>query len=75
MKGKVHEETRTALAQMFLPELHQARWAERLAQLCDDQDKAIDPAEVQAIEELIREHYAHEHDIEQTRRHVLGHKP
>ena len=72
MSGKVSEETRRELAKMFLPELHQARWAERLAQLQEQQDAATDPAAVQVIEEQIIEHYTHQHDIEQTRREVLG---
>ena len=72
MSGKVSEETRRTLTKMFLPELHQARWAERLAQLREQQDAATEPAEVQAIEERIIEHYKHRHDVEQTRREVLG---
>lgn len=75
MSGKVSEETRRALTKMFLPELHQARWAERLAQLQEQQDATTDPAKVQAIEEQIIEHYTHQYDVEQTRGEVLGDEP
>lgn len=57
---------------MFLPELHQAWWAERLAQLQDEQDAATDPAQVQAIEDRILEHYKAQYDIDQTRERMLG---
>jgi len=66
--GVVSPETKAVLDKMFLPELHQTRWAERLAQLQDEQDAATDPAQVQAIEEQIREHYKHEYDVSQTER-------
>ena len=55
-KSKVTEETRRELCQMFLPELHQAWWAEQLAQLRDQQHFAADPAEVESLEARIREH-------------------
>ena len=55
---------------MFLPELHQARWAERLAQLHEEQCKATTGAEREAIEAQISEHYKQRHNIEQTRSHI-----
>lgn len=68
--SKVSDQTRRQLAEMFLPELHQAWWAERLAQLQVEQDAATDPGEVRAIEERIREHYEIRHDVELTRRRL-----
>lgn len=64
---KVSDETRRQLAGMFLPELHQAWWAERLAELQDEQDAATDPTQVQAVERRILDHYKIEHDVELTR--------
>lgn len=69
-KPKVTDETRRQLSEMFLPELHQAWWAERLAQLIDEQQVATDPVQVKAIEDQIREHYKSEYDVELTRRRL-----
>lgn len=68
---KVSDETKHQLDGMFLPELHQAWWAERLAELQDEQNAATDPAHVQAVERRILDHYKNEHDIEQTRARLL----
>lgn len=69
---KVSDATRRQLDEMFLQELHQAWWAERLAQLQDEQNATTDPAHVQAVERRILDHYKSEHDIEQTRARLLG---
>jgi hypothetical protein len=68
--SKVSEQTRLQLAAMFLPELHQSWWAERLAQLRDEKDATTDPAQVGAIEDRIREHYKLRHDVDLTRKRV-----
>lgn len=70
--SSVTDETRRQLTEMFLPELHQAWWAERLAQLQDEQNAATDPAQVQAIEDRILEHYKARYDTDQTRERLLG---
>ena len=67
MRGsKISDETKSKLDEMFLPELHQAWWAEELARLNDMESAAKDPKELQAIESRIREHYRLEHDVEIT---------
>lgn len=55
---------------MFLPELHQARWAESLAQLHEEQCEAATDAEREAIDAQITQHYKHHHNIEQTRKEL-----
>lgn len=55
---------------MFLPEVHQTRWAEKWAQLEGERNAAATPVEAEAIKAQIREHLKHEFDVEQTRREL-----
>ncbi len=68
--GVVSPETKRKLDAMFLPELHQTRWAEGWAQLEDQRKVAATPAEAEAIKAQIREHFKHRFDVEQTRREL-----
>lgn len=60
------------LTEMFLPELHQAWWAETLAQLGDAARLATDAKSLEAIDARIRDHYKRRDDIELTRIRLLG---
>jgi hypothetical protein len=62
-------ESKLKLDAIFLADLHQARWAERLAQLRDQKHLAA-PEEQEVIEARIREHYTRRHDLDQTRREL-----
>ena len=66
----ISPEAKRKLEEMFLPELHQARWAERLAQLRDEKRRARTEAERDAIQTQIMEHYDHRHDTDMTRREL-----
>ena len=61
---------RKKIDQTFLPEIHRARWAERLAQLAHAKKRASTPEEQDAIAAQIREHYGYENDLEWTRREL-----
>lgn len=61
------DEARRELLEMFLPELHQAWWAEALGKLRDKKHQTLDPEEKLAIDERIREHYKHRHETDSTR--------
>lgn len=58
---------RKTIDETFLPEIHQARWAERLAQLHAAKNHAHTPAERATVERAIREHYEHKNDLDLTR--------
>lgn len=64
---EVSEEAHCELIEMFLPELHQAWWAEALAQLRNKKHQALDPGQAVAVGELIREHYKLRHETDLTR--------
>lgn len=65
-----YEAAKRKLEEMFLPELHQARWVERLVQLHEEQGLAATPDAREAIEARIREHHRHRHDLDRTRREL-----
>lgn len=66
----VSEETKRKLSEMFLAELHQTWWAERLAQLRGERNEASDPNELRMLEARIQEHYKFRHDVGSSRKRL-----
>lgn len=69
-KKTVSEETKRKLSEMFLAELHQAWWAERLAQLRCERNEASDPNEVRMLDARIQEHYKFRHNFGSSRKRL-----
>lgn len=73
MKRSIALDTKRKLDAMFLPEIHQARWAERRALLHERlQTAEMLPADKRAetiavVQAEIKEHYKHRFDVEQAR--------
>lgn len=55
---------------MFLPELHQTLWAERMGELRDVQRHAATPEAEAAATATIMAHYKNRHDVEATRQRL-----
>lgn len=68
MTNHIRPALRKRIDEMFLAEIHRARWAERRKGLLVAKRRATSPAERKAIEAQIREHYKHENDLNGTRR-------
>jgi hypothetical protein len=58
---------RRKIDETFLPEIHQARWAARLAQLHTAKRHARTPTDCATAQRAIREHYGHKNDLDLTR--------
>jgi hypothetical protein len=58
---------RRKIDETFLPEIHQARWAARLAQLHTAKRRARTPADCATAQRAIREHYGQRNDLDLTR--------
>lgn len=70
MKRAISPDTKRELAEMFMPELHRARWAERWAELEDAKREAKTPGELAAVKAQLREHMKHEYDVAGTRQQI-----
>lgn len=69
-RSRLNLTTKKKLDAMFLPELHQARWAQRMGELHDAQRHATTAAAEAAATAEIMAHYKTRHDIEATRQRL-----
>lgn len=67
-RGQLNLTTKKELDAMFLPELHQARWAQRMGELRDVQRNAATPEAEAVASAAIMTHYESRHDVDTTRR-------
>ena len=69
-RGRMNLATKKSLDAMFLPELHQARWAQQMGELRDVQRQATTPEAQAAAHAAIMAHYKSRHDLDATRRRL-----
>ena len=55
---------------MFLPELHQARWAQRMGELHDAKRHATTSEAQEEAQAAIMVHYKSRHDLDATRKRL-----
>ena len=69
-RDRMNLATKKKLDAMFLPELHQARWAQQMGELRDVQRHATTPETQAAAQAAIMNHYNSRHDLDATRRRL-----
>jgi hypothetical protein len=59
--NRIRSALRKQIDETFLPEIHRTRWAERRNELLVAKRRATSPAEREAIQAQLHEHYEREH--------------
>lgn len=69
-RGRMNLATKKELDAMFLPELHQARWAQQMGKLRDVKRHATTPEAQAEAQAAIMDHYKSRHDLDATRQRL-----